>query len=678
MLAIGLLCGVAFADDRGAKVTLKGSVADQNEGSIAGAKIQIVRVGRDGEGVNTVSNAQGEFFISLEAGEYDLTISAEGFATFTKRIVLNANDNSQLAVKLGVAENTASVTIVSSGEYMTDVTSSGTKTQTSLRDVPQSISIVGRQQLDDQLLTNIGDVVRYQPGITAHQGENNRDQVIIRGQSSSADFFVNGVRDDVQYYRDLYNLERVEVVRGPNALVFGRGGGGGLINRVTKEAGFSPSREFSVQGGSFGDVRATGDFNQPINDKFAFRVNGLAERSNSYRDFVKFKRFGFAPTLTFSPDENTRFTVSYEYFRDRRTADRGITSFQGKPAEVPISTYYGNPNDSHVNADVNLISGSFEKLIGNLIIRNRTLYGDYDRFYQNYVPGAANTAGTLVTLTAYNNATRRKNLFNQTDLIYNLETGSIKHNLLGGIELGQQRTNNFRNTGFFNNTSTATQVAFDDPITHVPVTFRQNATDANNHLRLNVAAAYFQDQVEINRYIQLVAGLRFDYFDLNYFNDRNGDELRRIDQLVSPRLGIVVKPIASLSLYGSYSVSYLPSSGDQFSSLTNITQQVKPEQFQNYEVGVKWDIKPNISFTSSLYRLNRTNTRSIDPNDPTRIIQTGSQRTNGFEVGVNGNLTHKWAFTGGYAYQDAYIMSATASAVAGKQVGQVPHHSFSV
>jgi catecholate siderophore receptor len=502
--------------------------------------------------------------------------------------------------------------------------------------------------------------------------------VIIRGQSSSADFFVNGVRDDVQYYRDLYNLERVEVVRGPNALVFGRGGGGGLINRVTKEAGFSPSREFSVQGGSFGDIRATGDFNQPINDKFALRVNGLAERSASYRDFVKFHRFGFAPTLTFSPDENTRFTVSYEFFRDRRTADRGITSFQGKPADVPISTYYGNPDDSPVRLGVDLVSGTFEKQLGDLIIRNRTMYGDYDRFYQNYVPGAANAAGTLVTLTAYNNATKRKNLFSQTDLIYNVETGSLRHTIVGGIELGNQRTNNFRNTGFFNNTTTSIQVDFDNPVTNIPVTFRQNATDANNDLWLNVAAAYIQDQVELSRYVQVVGGLRFDYFDLKYFNNRNGDQLRRIDRLVSPRLGVVIKPIAELSLYGCYSVSYLPSSGDQFSSLTVITQQVKPEKFENYEVGVKWDVRPNISLTSALYRLDRTNTRSIDPNDPTRIIQTGSQRTNGFEMALNGNLTHKWSLTGGYAYQDAYITSATASAALGKQVGQVPHHSFSV
>jgi catecholate siderophore receptor len=140
----------------------------------------------------------------------------------------------------------------------------------------------------------------------------------------------------------------------------------------------------------------------------------------------------------------------------------------------------------------------------------------------------------------------------------------------------------------------------------------------------------------------------------------------------------VVKPIPTLSVYGSYSVSYLPSSGDQFSSLTTMTRQVEPERFNNYEGGVKWDARPGLSVTTALYRLDRTNTRSTDPNDPTRIIQTGSQRTNGYELGTNGQVTPAWSIAGGYAYQDAFVTSATVSAVAGAQVGQVPHHTFSL
>ena len=677
LLILNLGAVAKNVDDTGSKVALRGNVLDQDQAAIAGAVVSAASAGRF-DPVSTTTNANGEFVLVLESGDYDLTVSSEGFAPVTKHIVVKAGENPVLSIGLGVAENTATVTVTTSGEYMSDSVSSATKTLTSLRDIPQSLSVVGRRQLNDQILTTIGDVVRYQPGITAHQGENNRDQIIIRGQSSSADFFVNGVRDDVQYLRDTYNLESVEVIRGPNALVFGRGGGGGVLNRVTKEASFAPSREITVQGGSFGDFRAAADINQPINDKFAFRVNGLAERSNSFRDFVKFRRYGIAPTFTFTPSNDTRLTFAYEFFRDQRTADRGITSFQSKPADVPISTYYGNPDDSEVNADVHLVSGTFEKQIGDLNIRNRTMYGDYDRFYQNYVPGAVNTAGTLVSISAYNNATRRKNLLSQTDLSYAFETGRLKHRLLGGFELGRQRTTNFRNSGFFNNTATSILVDFNDPTTDVPVTFRQAVSDADNRLRLNVGAAYLQDQVEVSRYLQIIGGLRFDYFDLRYHNNRNNEDLRRIDRLVSPRLGVVVKPLAQLSIYGSYSVSYLPSSGDQFASLTNITQQLEPEEFRNYEVGVKWDIRHNISLTSALYRLDRTNTRSTDPNDPSRIVQTGSQRTNGFEFGLNGNITRAWSVTGGYSYQDAFITSTTAAAPAGRQVAQVPHHTFSI
>ena len=162
--------------------------------------------------------------------------------------------------------------VVDSGEYQTGSTMTATKTMTPLRDIPQSISIIGERQIADQSFTNIGDTVRYVPGITAHQGENNRDQVIIRGQNSSADFFINGVRDDVQYYRDLYNLESVEVIRGPNAMIFGRGGGGGVINRVTKEAAFGPFYAFSLQGGSYRNGRATADLNTPLTSKLALRV----------------------------------------------------------------------------------------------------------------------------------------------------------------------------------------------------------------------------------------------------------------------------------------------------------------------------------------------------------------------------------------------------------------------
>jgi catecholate siderophore receptor len=527
----------------------------------------------------------------------------------------------------------------------------------------------------------MADVVRYVPGISLHQGENNRDQLVFRGNSTSADFFVDGVRDDVQYYRDLYNLERVEALKGPNAMIFGRGGAGGVINRVTKEAGFSSFREIDLQGGSYGDRRITADVDQPLSSEVALRLNGVFEKSGSFRDAVDLERYGVAPTLTFAPGENTKVTVGYEYFRDFRTADRGISSYRGRPVDVDPSTYYGDPEQSHVRATVGLASALVEQRIGSVTVRNRTLFGDYDRGYQNFVPGAVTPDASRVALTAYNNATKRRNVFNQTDATYSFDTGSVRHALLVGTEIGQQLTDNFRNTGYFGNSTTSILVPYADPRTTVPVTWRQSATDADNHLKATVLAGYAQDQIDLSPRVKLLAGVRYDRFELDYRNNRgtsSADRLDRTDDLLSPRGGVVYKPAEDVSLYASYGVTYLPSSGDQFSSLTSVTEQVKPERFRNYEVGAKWDAARGLSLTAAVYRLDRTNTRSTDPNDPTRIVQTGSQRTNGIELGVTGEITRAWGIAGGYAYQDAFVVSATTSARAGAVVAQVPRHTLSL
>jgi catecholate siderophore receptor len=567
--------------------------------------------------------------------------------------------------------------VVVGKRYQPEATTSATKTETPLRDIPQSITLMTDEQIRDQSHLSIGDVVRYIPGVTAHQGENNRDQIILRGNSSSADFFLNGVRDDVQYYRDIYNLERIEVLKGPNAMIFGRGGGGGVINRVTKEAGPAPWREVSLLGGSYENKRIAVDLNQPLDDRFALRLNGMYQDANSFRDFVDLERYAVNPTMTFSPGPDTQLTLGYEYLQDKRMADRGISSFEGRPADVDPSTFYGNPDDSHVRAYVNIATATIEHRSGELETRNRTMFGDYDRFYQNFVPGAVDPTQTLVALTSYNNATKRENIFSQTDLTYPATIGSMSHTLLGGFEFGHQETDNFRNTGFFNDTVTSIMVPYGNPTISTPVTFRQSATDADNHITAKVAAAYIQDQIQLSEHVQFLAGARFDRFELDYENNRDGARLDRTDDLFSPRLGLVIKPVESLSLYASYSVSYLPSSGDQFSSLTSITEGLKPEEFNNYEIGAKWDIG-GLALTAAVYQLDRNHTRATDPNDPTRTVLTGSQRTTGFELGLAGNVTDRWQIAGGYAYQDARITSTTTAAPEGAQVGQVPYNSISL
>jgi catecholate siderophore receptor len=676
LFIIAILSLTTPAQSLSAQTNCRGKVLDQDGAAVPNAQITVTR--HDKTLSTTTTDAHGEFSLPVDPGDYVITAIAEGFAALSQSIKLKDPSSPPLTIVLQVASQSATVTITDSAGYQITSTSTATRTLTPLRDIPQSITVISEQVAKDQSMQSVADVVRYVPGITAIQGENNRDQLVIRGNSSSADFFLDGLRDDVQYYRDLYNLERLEALKGPNAMIFGRGGGGGVVNRVTKQAEFAASRELTLQAGSYRNRRVLGDFDQPLNNIMAFRVNGVYENSGSFRNRVGLERFGINPTFTIAAGKDTQIRVGYEHFRDNRVADRGIPSFRGRPSDTDISTFFGDPDQSKVRARVNLLSGLIEHQAGELIIRNRTLFGDYDRFYQNFVPGAVNATETRVNLSAYNNATQRRNFFNQTDLNYLAHTGSVRHTILGGAEFGHQISHNFRQTGFFNNTVTTISVPFANPTIDTPVTFRQNATDANNRVVANVAATYLQDQMELTKKLQVLLGLRFDHFDLSFHNNRNGDNLGRVDNLLSPRAGVVFKPVDTLSAYGSYSVSYLPSSGDQFSSLTSVTQTLKPEKFTNYEVGTKWDIRGSLALTAAAYRLDRTNTRATDPNDPTRIVQTGSQRTNGFEAGLTGSVTRDWNIMGGYSYQDAFVTSATVNAPAGARVAQVPRNTFSL
>lgn len=667
------------------RISLHGRVVDPLRAPVADARVTVSRAGEDRQATTSAdrqatakADQNGEFSLALEPGTYVVAVGADGFADASRRVVVAPTGVVTAEFVLDLAGYTQAVEVTGRSARDGGTVSTSTRTPTPLRDVPQSVTVVTSGLIRDQLMASVADTVNYIPGVTSHQGENNRDQIVVRGNSSSADFYVNGVRDDVQYYRDLYNVERVEALKGPNGMAFGRGGGGGVINRVTKQAGFTRTSETVLQAGSFGNRRLTADLNQPLTAMAAFRVNGVFEDSDSFRHGVGLQRYGLAPSLTFMPSDRTALTLDYEHFHDERVADRGITSYHGRPADVPIGTFFGNVADSHVRADVNLLSAGVEHHVGQFTIRNRSVVGNYDRGYQNYVPGAMSEDRARVALTAYNNAAQRLNVFNQTDVTRVAMTGRVRHTLLAGAEVGRQRSRNLRNTGYFDDVATSVLVPLSNPVSDALVTYRQSAADANNRVRTNLGAIYAQDQAELSRRVQVIGGVRFDRFDLQFHNNRNNETLSRVDHLASPRTGIVVKPMEAASIYASYSLSYLPSSGDQFSSLTAVTQQMKPERFANYEVGAKWDATSELSLTTALYRLDRTNTRATDPADPTRIVQTGSQRTNGFEIGINGSITEAWSVAGGYAHQNAFVTSATTAARAGAQVGQVPHHTFSL
>lgn len=664
------------------EVVVRGRVVDTSGGAIPAAQVILV-AGDFGSSMTVVTDAQGGFEFFVVPGRYTIRINANGFVDASRRLIVNDRAAMTADFTLEVAGIHQSVTVEAPIGYAVPAIGSATKTPTPLRDIPQAISVVSSALIADSRMSSMADVARYMPGVGFAQGEGNRDTPIMRGNSSTSDFFVNGVRDDVQYFRDVYNVERVEALKGPNAMIFGRGGVGGVINRVTRQADWGQPREVSLQLGSWDNKRFTVDLGRGVNSNFALRATALYENSDSYREGVAVERYGINPTMALRLGSNTMLRASYEYFHDQRTADRGISSFNGRPVDVDARLFFGDPSRSPTGAAVNLVSLLIEHRIGSRItLRNRFSYGDYDKFYQNVFPGAVNGAAGTVAISAYNNATTRQNLFNQTDVTISARTGRFGHTLLFGTEFGRQQTGNYRQTGFFSTLGsnvTTVHAPLMVPTISMPVEFRQTATDADNYGVTTIASVYAQDQIALSRHVEAILGLRVDGFNAGVTDNRTATDFISDDALVSPRVGLIYKLIPPLSLYGSYSLTYLPRAGEQLSSLQLSNQALDPEEFRNYEVGLKWDVIPSFAFTAALYRLDRGNVIVPDPANPAHSALVNAQRTRGLEIGLNGNISSKWSMAGGYAYQDGEItQSISATALAGAALAQLPTHSLSL
>ena len=563
-------------------------------------------------------------------------------------------------------------------------TRTGTKTDTAVIDIPQAMTIISEKQVKDQALRSVADLLLFVPGATPGTGESNRDQFTLRGNNTTADLFIDGIRDDVQYFRDLYNVERVEVLRGPNAMIFGRGGGGGVINRVTKRSSLTQSRDFAASGDSWGGFRLTADVDQPLSAAAGLRINGMYENGESFRRNVELERYGVNPSVGILLGSRTRIDLGLEHFSDRRTVDRGLPSDRGRPLEGFDRTFFGDPELSFARAKVNIVNAAVQHELGEgLTIRNRTLLGDYDKFYQNVYPNSpvlpADAANPEpgVRLAAYSLQTDRNNLINQTDVIWENRLGGIDQTLLFGVELGRQKSRNRRINGTIVG---GARVPLSDPTVDRDVLFSPLPGNDDNRTTATVASAYVQDQIRLSPLFEIVAGLRFERFNLNVDDLRPqvNAQFRRTDKMVSPRLALIAKPRTNLSVYGSYSRSYLPQSGDQFSGLDLTSANLKPERFDNFELGAKWEPVDGLLATAAIYRLDRSNTRAVDPADPTRIVLTGEQRSKGLELGLERSISHRWQVSAGYSWQKAEITRSTSAAPAGRTVPLVPRHSLSL
>lgn len=564
-----------------------------------------------------------------------------------------AQDSGGEAIALPQIDVNAAPRAAAQQGYFAPRISSATRTDTPIIDVPQSVGVVTGEAVRDLSMQNLQDALRWVPGAGYAQGEGNRDTPVLRGQSTTASLFRNGLRDDVQYFRDLYNIDRVEVLLGPNAMIFGRGGAGGVVNRVTRQAGWDTVGEVRLQAGSFADWRGTFDVGGAAADWAALRLMGMYEASDSYRDGVHYRRSGINPTASFRIGDRTLVRIGYENFRDERTADRGIPSFQGRPLQTGVATFFGDPNQSNSVANVNLVSAAIEHRFDNgMQLNNQFLFSAVDKFYQNIFPGAVNAAGTQVNISAYNNATQRSGVFNQTDLTATVDTGPVQHRLLAGLDIGQQVTDNFRNTGFFptvgpNATTFVAPVA--SPRISVPVVFRHQASDAWNHSISTSTAAFVQDQIRLHPMLELVLGLRYEFFNTKFTNNNTGQRIETNDNTLSPRAALLFHPIPTMTFYASYMNSYLPRAGEQLSSLTATNASLQPESFTIYEVGAKWEPTPRLLLTAALYRLNRTNVAVTNPQNVTQLVLADGTRTQGFELSLRGKLTDRWSIMAGWA-----------------------------
>ncbi|WP_434516041.1 TonB-dependent receptor [Dechloromonas sp. ARDL1] len=563
-----------------------------------------------------------------------------------------------------------------------------TKTDTPLKEVPASVTVVPADLIKDQAMQSMADVLRYVPGASVHQGEGNRDQVVLRGNSTTADFFIDGIRDDAQIFRDLYNLERVEILKGPGGMAFGRGGAGGVVNRVTKKPVFGHVGEFALTLGSYNQRRTTLDVGEKVADGAAVRMNAMFEEAGSFRHDADLRRYAINPTLTLLLGPATSLTLSYEHVKDDRTADRGLPSQFGMPFQTDNARFFGNAEQSTARSTVDSFAATLEHNLGDgAQLRNSFRVTHYDKFYQNIYPGSAVSGSNTMSISAYNNSNDRSNIFNQTDLTTSFTTGGLQHTLLTGLEVGHQDSWNQRKTGYFGAAAgTIGSISATNP-TATATRFDFRTTDANNYVSSDTAAVYVQDQISLSANWKVLAGLRYDYFKVG-FDDRRTTtaqtDLQRTDKQISPRLGLIWSPTRWSTYYASYSYAFLPS-GEQLGLATS-TADLAPEKSTNYELGARWDLMPRLSMSLGAFQLDKDDVRSKDPSGSGRFVKTGQQRTTGVEIGLQGDVTRNWQVYAGYANLNARVTKALSTGTdagadaipVGRKIGLVPENMFSL
>ncbi|WP_447096081.1 TonB-dependent receptor [Pseudomonas sp. CF10PS3] len=554
-------------------------------------------------------------------------------------------------------------------------TSTATRTATPVRYVPQAIDSVKTENLRSYGTNDLGQALSGIPNVSS--GADTRfDSVRIRGFDASNDFYLDGIRDDSQYVRDLHNIERIEVLKGPAAVLYGRGGQGGIVNRVSKLPTAGHKSSIEAQGGS-NDLRSLyADLSTDPTDNISLRLNMGNQDNNSFRDDVSGSRQLFAPSMSWQLTPDLNWLVQYEYSRYNRTPDRGVPGVNGRPADVSRSTTYGDSRDYIDDKTQSLRSKLTYELNDNWQLRQTLgvfkLDSDFDNTYQT----GYNPANNRVTRQRWQQDLTTLNIFNNVELEGSFSTYGLEHRLLTGLELGSQR----RDPKLYSGGLTVPAIDLNQPNRHLSHTGRMSVS-SNNHTEVESRAIYVQDQLRLNDQWQVLAGVRYDVFEVStknkLLNVQEGVDSRK----ASPRFGLVWTPMENHSFYASWSKTFSPAGGGLIGITPNAAGSVNdlsPELTKQKEIGVKSDwLDDRLSTTLAVYELELYNRRTNDPLDRTIILLSGLQRSRGVELTATGKIVGNWYVRGGVGVQDAKVEKDN-NGFEGKRVSDVAKRNASL
>jgi len=576
--------------------------------------------------------------------------------------------------------------VAASVEILGRITASSPKYTEPLRDTPQTITVIPRTVIEEQGATTLRDVLRNVPGLTMTAGEGGApagDNLTLRGFSARNDIFVDGARDLGPQSRDPFNLEQVEVVKGPGSAFTGRGSAGGSINLVSKAPTVNRLFAGTISGGSDATRRFTGDFNLPIKDRTAFRLNLMAHDSGvAGRDVVENQRWGVAPSILFGLGTRTRLTLSYYYVGQNNISDYGIPwvpatnnalpEFRDKPAPVPRDTFYGFRNRDNEKLRSDLATVKIERDFNDsTTLRNQLRFGYSSRDSLATPPRFNNNNSTTINRELRSWIAEDRAFDNQTDLRSRFSTGKIEHSLVTGLALTYE--NNQRQNRTAPNATTTLLNPNPDDVYNGAITLDPRFGDITGRS----VALYAFDTVKLSKHVELNGGLRFDRFDVDGVSATLAP-VERLDEMVSWRGGMVVKPKEEGSIYFSYATSLSPSL--EGLSYATANTAIEPEKTYNLEVGSKWDlIDERLSVNGAIFRVEKTNARTpgILPDDPVQVLQ-GRQRVQGIELGASGGITRALRVFGAYTLLDSEIVKSNTPAEVGRRIQNTPRNSFNI